>query len=99
MTIPYLIADGAYLLAFLLDVAGVLLIAEWVLHWAPGAAMNPLRRAFFQVCFPLLNFSEKFISFRWGNFQTRGLLTAGLFFIISHFGVPWLVYFSYTLRG
>jgi hypothetical protein len=99
MTIPYLIADGANLLAILLDVAGVLLIAEWVLHWAPSAMLNSLRRAFFRVCFPLLNFSERFFSFRLGRFQTRGLLTAILFFIISHFGVPWLVYFSYTLRG
>jgi hypothetical protein len=98
MTLSHWIADGSYLLAFLLDVAGILLIAEWMLHGTPGVALNPLRRAFFQICFPLLNFSERYFSFQLGRFQTRGLLTALLFFIISHFGVPWLVYFSYTLR-
>jgi hypothetical protein len=99
MIFSYLIADSACLLAFLLNVVGILLIVEWVFHWTPGAALNPLRRVFFRVCFPLLNFSDRYFSFQLGKFRTRGLLTAILFFMISHFGVPWLVYFSYALRG
>ena len=99
MMMAYLISDGAYLLAFLLNIAGLLLMAECVLHWVPGTALNPLRRAFFQICFPLLNFSDMFLSIRWDRFHSRGLLTAILLFLISYIGVPWLVYFSFALRG
>jgi uncharacterized protein YggT (Ycf19 family) len=95
----YLIADLAYLLAILCDLGAVLLIVEWLVHVLPGAWLNPIRRGLFKLCFPLLKLSDQFLPFRWDSFNARGLLTAFLLLAISRCGIPWLVVFSYSLRG
>ena len=95
----YLIADFAYLLAVLCDLGAVLLILEWLLHVLPGGTLNPIRRGLFALTFPLLKWSDRFLSFRWDTFNSRGLLTAVLLLAVSRCAVPWLVLFSYTLRG
>ena|ERR1035441_2159596 len=95
----YLIADLAYLLAALGYLAGLLLCLEWVVHWLPGTALHPLRRGLYRASFPMLLWSDKFLPAGWGPFNSRGLLLAAFFFIVSRYAVPWLVLFSFSLRG
>lgn len=95
----YLIADIAYLLSLLCDLGAFLLIVEWIVHVLPGAWLNPVRRGLFEISFPVLKWSDRFLSFQLDSFNSRGLLTALLLLIISCYGVPWLVVFSYSLRG
>lgn len=95
----YLIADLSYFLVLLCDLGAFLLVLEWSAHVLPGAWINPFRRGLFNLSFPLLKWSDRFFSFRWDSFDARGLLTAILLFVISHCGIPWLVVYSYSLRG
>lgn len=95
----YCIADLAYFFALLCDLCAFLLIVEWLVHVLPGAWLNPVRRGLFEVSFPLLKWSDRFLSFRLDSFNARGLLTALLLLVISFCGVPWLVVFSYSMRG
>ncbi len=95
----YLLANLAYLLSLLSDLTAFLLIMEWLVHVLPGAWLNPVRRGLFEIIFPLLKFSDRFLSFRLDSFNARGLLTAVLLLAVNWFGIPWLVVFSYSLRG
>ena len=95
----YFIADLAYLLALLCDFGAFLLVLEWLVHLLPGAGLNPVRRALFQLSYPLLKWNERFLVPRWGSFNSRGLLTAFLLLVISRYGVPLIVLYSYSLRG
>ncbi len=94
----YLIANLAYLLSLLCDVTAFLLIMEWLVHVLPGAWLNSVRRGLFEIVFPLLKFSDQFLSFRLDSFNARGFLTAVLLLAINWLGIPWLVAFSYSLR-
>jgi hypothetical protein len=95
----YLIADFAYLLSFICDLGAFLLIVEWLVHVLPGPWLNPVRRMMFEISYPLLKWSDRFFSFQADSFNARGLLTAILLLVISYCGIPWLVVFSYSLRG
>jgi hypothetical protein len=95
----YFLADFAYFLALMCDLIALLLVLEWFFHTFPGAGLNGIRRFLFQTSFPFLSWSETFLSFKWGSFQTRGLLIAFFLIAISHLGVPWLVLLSFSLRG
>lgn len=99
MIMGYLLSDIAYLLAFLAYVAIFLLVLEWFVHFAPGAGLNPLRRGLFQWTFPLLRFSERYLSFRWGAFETRGLLLAFCLWALSRAMVTWIAWMGFSLRG
>ena len=95
----YFVADLAYLLALFCDLGALLLVLEWLAHVAPGGWLNPIRKGLFEASFPLLKWSDRYLSIRWDTFNSRGLLLAVLLIVISRCAVPWLVYFSYTLRG
>jgi hypothetical protein len=95
----YYIADLAYFLVLLCDLGALLLILEWLVHVLPGGWLNPVRKVLFEVSFPLLKWSDNFLSIRWGTFNSRGLLTAVLLLVLSRCAIPWLIFFSYTLRG
>lgn len=99
MMIPYVIADISYLLALFCNLAAYLLILEWFVHVLPGAGLNFARRALFNASFPLLKLSDRFFALKWGFFNSRGLLTAVLLLLVSRYAVPWLVFFSYSIRG
>ena len=99
MMIPYAIADISNLLVLFCNLAAYLLICEWLLHVLPGAGLNFARRALFKASFPLLKLSDGFLTLKWRSFNSRGLLMAVLLLLISRYGVPWLVLFSYSLRG
>ena len=75
------------------------LILEWLFYLMPGGQLNGIRKELFNITFPLLSWSERFFSVRWGGFNSRGLLTAALFWLVSYFGLPWLALYSYSLRG
>lgn len=95
----YLIADISYFLSFLCDLGAFLLILDWIVHVMPGAWLNRVRRGMFEVSFPLLKWSDRFLSFQLDSFNSRGLLTAILLLVVSCCGIPWLVVLSYSLRG
>ncbi len=95
----YFLADSAYLTTLLLNLAAFVLLVEWLLHAVRGPALNGFRRLFFLVSYPLLKWSDGFLSIRWGSFNSRGLLTAILFLAVSRYGIPWLVLLAYSLRG
>ena len=94
-----LLSDFGYLLIVLLDMAALLLILEWLFYFLPGASLNGIRKVFFYITYPLLEWSDRFFSIRLGFFNSRGLFTAFLLWGISYLGVPWLILFSYSLRG
>src|SRR5579859_6600684 len=89
----------AYLLTALLDLAALLLILEWFFHLVPGAGLNFIRRTLFQATYPLIQFSDRFFSIRWGSFHSRGFFMALLLLLLSRYGIPWLVLLSYPLRN
>ena len=95
----YFISDLAYFLSFLCDLGALLLIVEWLVHALPGAWLNPVRKGFFELSFPLLQWSDRFLSFRLDSFNARGLLTALLLLAVGFCGIPWLVVLGYSLRG
>jgi hypothetical protein len=94
-----LLSDFAYFLTALLDLAGLVLVLEWLFYFLPGAWLNGIRKVFFYTTYPLLEWSDRFFSIRLGGFNSRGLFTAFLLWGISYLGVPWLILFSYSLRG
>ena len=95
----FFITDMAYLLALLLNLAAFLLFAEWLVHSLPGAGLNGIRKLLFEASFPLLRWSDLFLSVTGRAFHSRGLLTGLLLLMIEHYAVPWLVILSYSLRG
>jgi len=95
----YLVADIAYLAAVLCNLGALLLALEWLVHFMPGAALNPVRRMLFLFTFPMLKFSDRFFPVKWGTFNSRGLLMAVFLIVISRYGVPWLVLLSYSMRS
>jgi len=95
----YFIADTAYLLALLLDLAALGLLLEWALHYLPGGGLNSLRKVLFQAVFLLLKWSDTYLPVKWGAFSSRGLIMAALLLLIVHYGIPYLVWVSYFLRG
>lgn len=95
----YLIADLAYFIALLCHLGAFLLVFEWLTHALPGAWLNSLRRGLFEILFPILKFSYRFLSFRLESFDSRGLLAAFLLLAIGHYGVPWMVMIGFTMRG
>lgn len=99
MEMGYLMADFAYLLAILCNLGFFLLTLEWLVHLFPGVELNPIRRGLFKVSFPFLQWSDRYFSIKWGSFNSRGLLLAALFLIVSRYGVPLLVLISFSLRG
>ena len=94
-----ILSDFFYLLTLLLDLAALVLVLEWILYFAPGASLNRVRKLVFNLTFPLLSWSERFFSIRLGSFNSRGLLTAVLLLAVSYLGLPWLILYSYSLRG
>ena len=97
--IAYLIADLAYLLAVLCNLDALLLALEWLVHLLPGGSLNPIRRALFRLSYPWLKWNERYLAPQWGSFNSRGLLTAFLLLVVSRYGVPLIVVYSYSLRG
>lgn len=95
----YLISNLAYVLAVICDLGALLLILEWLAHVLPWARLNPVRKRLFEFSFPLLKWSDRFLSFQMDSFNARGLLTAVLLLVISFCGLPWLVILSYSMRG
>lgn len=95
----YLISDLAYLVALFCNLGALLLVVEWLVHALPGAWLNPLRRGLFEISFPILKFSDRFLSFQMDSFNSRGLLAALLLLAIGHYGVPWLVVYGFSVRG
>jgi hypothetical protein len=95
----YLAADLAYLLLLLCDLGAFLLILEWLVHLLPGAGLNPMRRVLFRISFPFLRWSDRYCVMKWGSFHSRGLLLAVFLVAIGRYGIPWLVLFSFSLRG
>ena len=95
----YFLADLAYLLTLLCDLGALLLFLEWLVHALPGGWLNSVRKGLFEASFPLLKWSDNFLSLRCGTFNSRGLVTALLLLILGRCAIPWLVFFSYTLRG
>ncbi|HXL73101.1 MAG TPA: hypothetical protein VN963_05685 [bacterium] len=93
------LSDFAYLLMVLLDLMALFLILEWFFYFMPGAPLNGIRKVFFYLTYPLLGWSDRFFSIRLGLFNSRGLLTALLLLVIGYLGMPWLILFSYSLRG
>ncbi|HUO58607.1 MAG TPA: hypothetical protein VMV05_10575 [bacterium] len=93
------ISGLSYLAMMACDIAAFLLLLEWLVHLLPGAGLNPLRRSLFLMLYPLLKFSDRFLSFKWPGGGTRGLLAALILVLISRYGLPWLVLFSFSLRG
>ncbi len=99
MEMAYLIADLAYLLAIVCNLEAFILVLEWLVHLFPGAGLNPIRRTLFRISFPFLQWSDRYFEIKVDFFNSRGLLLAVLFLIISLYGVPWLVLFSFSMRG
>jgi hypothetical protein len=95
----YAVSDLSYLLALCFNLAAYLLILEWFIHALPGAGLNFARRALFKASFPLLKLSDRFFDLKWGFFNSRGLLLAVLLLLVSRYGVPWLVFFGFSMRG
>ena len=93
------IAGLAYLGIMVCDIMAFLLVLEWLAHLMPGAGLNPIRRSLFLMLYPLLKLSDRFLSFKWPGGGTRGLFAALLLALISHYGLPWIVLFSFSLRG
>ncbi len=93
------IADLAYLLGLFCYLGAFLLLLEWFVHLLPGSSLNSARRLLFLASFPLLEWSESVLPLKWGGFKSRGLFTAVLFLIIARYLVPWLVLFSFSMRG
>jgi len=94
-----LLSDFFYLLTFLLDLTSLVLVLEWLLHIVPSVALNGIRKFVFNLTYPLLSWSDRLFSIRWGLFNSRGLLTAVLLLAISCLGLPWLILYGYALRG
>jgi len=95
----YFIADLAYLLVIGCYLLAFLLVLEWLFHELPGSGLNFARRALFRISLPWLKWCEQFFSLKVGSFNSRGLFMALLFLVISRYGLPWLILFSYSLRG
>jgi hypothetical protein len=95
----YFIADLAYLLAILCDLLAILLALEWLVHLLPGPGLNFARRVLFRASLPWLKWCDRFFSLKVGSFNSRGLFMALLFLAIGRYGLPWLILFSYSLRG
>ena len=95
----FFLSDFNYLLTALLDMAGLLLVLEWLFYFLPGASLNGIRKVLFYITYPLLGWSDRFFSIRFDLFNSRGLFTALLLWGVSYLGVPWLILFSYSLRG
>ena len=95
----FILADMAYLLAVLLDLAAFLLFAEWLVHSLPGSGLNGIRRVLFRATLPLLKWSDSLFTTQWGGLSFRGLGIAVLLLLLEHCAVPWLVLLSYSLRG
>ena len=85
-----LLSDFAYLLMVLLDLTALFLILEWFFYFMPGTSLNGIRKAFFYLTYPLLEWSDRFFSVRLGLFNSRGLFTALLLWGIGYLGVPYL---------
>jgi hypothetical protein len=88
-----------YVLTALLDLTAFVLALECLSFNLSGSQWNGLRKALFNLTYPLLLWSENFFSLRLGRFNTRGLLTALMLLLVSYLGLPWLVILSYSLRG
>lgn len=99
MNMGELISILAYLLMFVLNVAALLLILEWLVHLLPGSGWNRARRFFFQLSYPFFRYGTDYFPFRLGNLEFRGLLIAFFLLALSRFGMPWLVLLGYNLRG
>jgi hypothetical protein len=95
----FLVSDFAYFLTALLDLLSLLLVLEWIFYFLPGGFLNGIRKVLFYITYPLLGWSDRFLSIRLGLFNSRGLFTALLLWEVSYLGMPWLIIFSYSLRG
>jgi hypothetical protein len=99
MAMAYFIADVAYVLAVLFNLGAFLLLLEWLVHLLPGAGLNPIRRGLFRISLPLLQWSDGCFAIKWGAFNSRGIFLAALILMVSRYGIPWLILFSFSLRG
>lgn len=89
----------AFFLVFLCYGYALALMLEWLFHALPGNFLNLLRRFFFYLGFPLLKIGRDLFSFQWHGFDSRGLGLAFALWMVGRFGVPWLVLWSFTLKG
>jgi hypothetical protein len=94
-----LLSYFTYFLMVLLDGAVLLLVLEWFFYFLPSASLNWIRKVLFYTTYPLLKWSDRFFSIHSGFFNSRGLFTAILLWGVSYLAVPWLILFSYSLRG
>jgi hypothetical protein len=99
MGMAYFTADMAYVLEVLFNLGAFLLFLEWLVHLLPGAGLNPVRRGLFRISFPLLQWSDRYCAVKWGTLNSRGILLAALLLMVGRYGVPWLILFSFSLRG
>jgi hypothetical protein len=94
-----LLSNFIYFFYVFLNLAAFVLVLEWFFYFMPGQQLNGIRKTLFNLSFPLLSCSERFFSIRWGRFHSRGLLMAFLFWMLGYLGLPWLILYSYSLRG
>ncbi len=89
----------AFFLVLLCYGYSLILMMEWLIHALPGSFLNPIRRFFFYLGFPLLKIGRGWFSLQWHGFDSRGLGLAFALWMIGRFGVPWLVIWGFTLKG
>ena|SRR5579859_3956429 len=99
MSPAYLITDMAYLLMALFYLLAFVLLVEWFFHLLPGWWLNPVRRFLFRLSFPLLKWGEACFPLRIGSVDFTPLLMALTLLMISRYGIPWLILWSFSLRG
>jgi len=88
-----------YVFSALLRFTVLVLVLEWIFFFLPAVKFNGIRRVLFKISSFLLSWTSDFFSIQYGAFRFRGLLFAFLLWMASFYGVPWLVLFSYSLRG
>jgi hypothetical protein len=93
------ILNSVYLLTALIDLVAFVLVLECLAFNLSGSQWNGVRKVLFNLTYPLLLWSENFLSLRLGRFNTRGLVTALLLLVVSYLGLPWLAFLGYSLRG
>jgi len=93
------ITNMVYVLTALIDLTAFVLVLECLSFNLSGPQWNGVRKALFNLTYPLLLWSENFFSLRLGRFNTRGLLTALMLLLVSYLGLPWVAILGYSLHG
>ncbi len=93
-----ILCDFAYALTILLHLMALLIGFEWVGHQIPGAGLNPARKFLFKTTYPFLKLGALLGLRRTAFDWTPGVMIV-LLLLVSRLGLPWVVWFGFSLRG